>query len=108
MPRTPNRGINVRGVVIDTPDETREERRRRRNSRRDADDDDADEIEDEESEDLRLQGLDALSTAELRNLSSAIGTLNKLTPDALSALTSRPLQTVQQVAVAGWSLAFSA
>ena len=46
MPRTPNRGINVRGVVIDTPDETREERRRRRNSRRDADDDDADEIED--------------------------------------------------------------
>ena len=30
-------------------------------------------------------------------MSSAIGTLNKLTPDAISALTSRLLQTVQQV-----------
>ena len=57
MPRTPNRGINVRGVVVSTANETREERRRRRDSQRDADDDDADEIEDEESEDLRLQGL---------------------------------------------------
>ena len=96
MPWTLNRVLDVRGVNFDTPDRSREERRRRRDSRRE-DDDNADEIEDEESEDLRRQGLDGLSPRELGNLSNVMDTLNKLTPDARSALTSRPLQTVQQV-----------
>ena len=96
-PKSPKRTTpKVTAKRAETP---RSERACRREDERDADeDDDADETEEEEeSEDLRLQGLDALSTAELRNLSSAIGTRDKLTPDAISALTSRPSQTVQQV-----------
>ena len=84
-PKSPKRAsLTVTAKRAETP---RSERARRREDERAEDEDDvADETEeDEESEDLRLQGLDALSTAELRNLSSAIGTLNKLTPNALSA-----------------------
>ena len=80
MPRTPRRVSTVGGVPVDTPDETHEERRRRRDAHRDADDDDADEIEEEESEDLRLHGVDNLSTAELRKLKDGMDILSKLTP----------------------------
>ena len=96
-PKSPKRAaLAVSAKRAETP---RSERARRRQDERDADeDDDADETEEEEeSEDLHLQGVDGLSTAELRKLKDGMDILNKLTPDAISALASRPLQTVAQV-----------
>ena len=81
--------------LADTPDGDREVRARRREARHDEpSDDDANETEDEGSEGLRLQGLESLSSEELRKLKGTMGILNQLTPDPISALTSRPLQTV--------------
>ena len=95
-PKSPKRTTET--VVAKRADTPRDERARRRDDGRAADeDDDADEIEDEESEDLHLHGVDNLSTAELRKLKDGMAILNKLTPDAISALNSRPLQTVTQV-----------
>ena len=98
-PKSPKRSVpKVQAKLVRTPQEDREERVRRRGGQRDADDDDdQDETEDEESEDLQLQGVDGLSTEELRKLMGAMDILNKLTPDARSALNSRPLQTVARV-----------
>ena len=97
-PRTPNRVRNVQGVIIRTPQEDREERRRPRDTQRDTEDEDEEnETEDEEPEGLPLHGVDNLSTEELRKLMGAMDILNKLTPDAFSALNSRPLQTVKKV-----------
>ena len=89
-PKSPKRAaLTVSAKRAETP---RSERARRREDERDADeDDDADETEEEESEDLHLQGVDGLSTAELRKLKDGMDILNKLTPDAISTLTSRPL-----------------
>ena len=96
--RTPNRVRNVQGIPVDTPHEDREEHARRRNSRRDEQsNDNANDTEDEDSEGLNLRGIDGLSTEELRNLMDTMDILNKLTPDAISTLTSRPLQTVKKV-----------
>jgi hypothetical protein len=95
-PKSPKPTPSVVAKRAITP---RDERARRREDTRDSDDDDddADETEDEESEDLRLHGVDNLSTAELRKLKDGMDILSKLTPDAISALNSRPLQTVTQV-----------
>ena len=96
-PKSPKRAsLTVTAKRAETP---RSERARRRQDEREADeDDDADETEEEEeSEDLHLQGVDGLSTAELRKLKDGMDILSKLTPDAISALNSRPLQTVTQV-----------
>ena len=95
-PKSPKRAaLTVLSKRAETP---RSERARRREDERAADeDDDADETEEEESEDLPLHGVDNLSTAELRKLKDGMDILNKLTPDAISALNSRPLQTVTQV-----------
>ena len=77
---------------IETP---RDERAHRRGDERDADEeDDQDEIEAEEFADLQLQGVDGLSTEELRKFTDAMRIWNQLTPDARSALNSLPLQTV--------------
>ena len=93
-------------VIAKHADTPRDERARRREDTRDADDDsdDSDETEEEESEDLHLHGVDNLSTAELRKLKDGMAILNKLTPDAISALNSRPLQTVTQVELLDLSL----
>ena len=56
--------------------------------------DDQDEVEAEESADLPLQGVDGLSTEELRRFTDAMHIWSKLTPDARSALNSLPLQAV--------------
>ena len=96
-PKSPKRAaLSVSAKRAETP---RSERARRRQDEREADeDDDADETEEEEeSEDLPFHGVDNLSTAELRKLKDGMDILNKLTPDAISALNSRPLQTVTQV-----------
>ena len=96
-PKSPKRAaLTVSARHAETP---RSERARRRQDERAADeDDDADETEEEEeSEDLPFHGVDNLSTAELRKLKDGMDILSKLTPDAISALNSRPLQTVTQV-----------
>ena len=95
-PKSPKRVTPA--ITAKRAETPRDERARRRDDGRAADeDDDADEIEDEESEDLHLHGMDNLSTAELRKLKDGMDILNRLTPDAISALTSRPLQTVAKV-----------
>ena len=96
-PKSPKR--TTPSVVAKRADTPRDERARRREDTRDADDDsdDTDETEEEESADLPLHGVDNLSTAELRKLKDGMDILSKLTPDAISALNSRPLQTVTQV-----------
>ena len=95
-PKSPKRTTET--VVAERADTPRDERaRRREDTRADDDSDDTNETEDEESEDLHLHGVDNLSTAELRKLKDGMDILNKLTPDAISALNSRPLQTVTQV-----------
>ena len=97
-PRTRTPPRPVKGVLVRTPQEDREERRRRRDTKRDTEDEDEEnETEDAEPEGLPLHGVDNLSTEELRKLMDAMGILNKLTPDAFSALNSRPLQTVKKV-----------
>ena len=62
-PKSPKRTTpKVTAKRAETP---RSEHARRREEERDADeDDDANETEEEESEDLRLQGMDGLSTAD--------------------------------------------
>ena len=98
MPRTPNHVSTVQRVPIDTPDKSHEDRRRRRESRHNTrSEDEANETEDEEYANFPLQGIDGLSAEELRNLKDAMGILNKLTADAISTLTSRPLQTIKKV-----------
>ena len=95
-PKSPKRTTET--VVAKRADTPRDERaRRREDTRADDDSDDTNETEDEESEDLHLHGVDNLSTAELRKLKDGMAILSKLTPDAISALNSRPLQTVTQV-----------
>ena len=98
-PKSPKRRpLKVKAKPIVTPREEREERARRRDEERDADDDSSEEDEEEEeSEDLPLQGVDGLSSEELRKLMSAMEVLSKLTPDARNILNSRPLQTVARV-----------
>ena len=85
-PKSPKR--TTPSVVAKRAITPRDERARRREDTRDSDDDDddADETEDEESEDLRLHGVDNLSTAELRKLKDGMDILSKLTPDAIRAL----------------------
>ena len=85
-PKSPKRTTET--VVAKRADTPRDERARRREDTRDADDD----SDEEESEDLHLHGVDNLSTAELRKLKDGMAILNKLTPDAISALTSRRLR----------------
>ena len=98
-PKSPKRRpLKVQAKPVGTPQGDREERARRRGEERDADEDSSeDETEDGESEDLQLPGVDGLSSEELRKLMSAMEVLSKLTPDARSALNSRPLQTVARV-----------
>ena len=70
---------------------------RRHKARRDKPSDDGvNETEDEASEGLCLQGLEGLSSEELGKLKGAMDILNQLTPDGISALSSRPLQTVKK------------
>ena len=98
-PKSPKkRPLKVQAKPVRTPQEDREERARRREEERDADEDSSeDETEGGESEDLQLPGVDGLSSEELRKLMSAMEVLSKLTPDARSALNSRPLQTIARV-----------
>ena len=98
-PKSPKRRpLKVQAKPVRTPQEDREERARRREEERDADEDSSeDETEGGESEDLQLPGVDGLSSEELRKLMSAMEVLSKLTPDARSALNSRPLQTIARV-----------
>ena len=92
-PKSPKRSakkVVARSVV--TP---RDERARRRDDDRDADeDDDQDEIEAEATAVLPFQGVDGLTSEEMRRFSDAMQIWSKLTPDARSALNSIPLQAV--------------
>ena len=92
-PKSPKR--SARKVVARSVITPRDERARRRDDERDADeDDDQDEIEAEATAVLPFQGVDGLTSEEMRRFSDAMQIWSKLTPDARSALNSIPLQAV--------------